>query len=423
MLMGDNQQLSTKTDKVTELFPYEMPFRAARVIAGALLLLASIIGLSAGLIDYPETISAPFVLLPESGADPVQSPFDGIVTEVRANTGSSVSKGDILYVLRSPRIQELATSLRAMEKDLAAIARQKIAVENTFQINRKIQEAEIIQHEKEADFRRQYLDVYHDVKGRMERLAKEGLASSLEMLNHQLGYAAAERDVALADEASRMAKLTLDRLDAEHRQELERLDNDFARLSVGREGLVGQLSEVQGDLACLSAPCDGTVVSVERKRVGDVVSVGQELCQIAPNGAPPMAHLQLEERGMARLREGQPVKLLFEAFPYQRYGVVDGSLTWLSPAAIVTSGEGHFIAHVKPEQLEIGAGESRQPLRAGMGGEARIQVGRRTLIEYVFEPIRQLRENMRSQPVEAVDKPSDGEDSSWLKKFRAWVNA
>ena len=126
-----------------------------------------------------------------------------------------------------------------------------------------------------------------------------------------------------------------------------------------------------------------------RQRTGDVVGVGQELCQVAPGAAPPRAHLQLEERGMARLREGQSVKLLFEAFPYQRYGVVDGTLAWLSPAAIMMGGEERFVAHVVPDEMKIGHGEKAQPLRAGMRGEARIQVGRRTLIEYAFEPIRQ----------------------------------
>lgn len=33
------------------------------------------------------------------------------------------------------------------------------------------------------------------------------------------------------------------------------------------------------------------------------------------------------------------------------------------------------------------------PLRAGMQGTARITVGRRRLVEFVLEPIRQLREN------------------------------
>ena len=35
------------------------------------------------------------------------------------------------------------------------------------------------------------------------------------------------------------------------------------------------------------------------------------------------------------------------------------------------------------------------PLRVGMKGEARILVGSRTLVELIFEPIRQLRENLR----------------------------
>jgi hypothetical protein len=34
-------------------------------------------------------------------------------------------------------------------------------------------------------------------------------------------------------------------------------------------------------------------------------------------------------------------------------------------------------------------------LRVGMKGEAHIIVGGRTMIEYAFEPVRQLRESMR----------------------------
>lgn len=390
---------SAKSGRVTELFPYEMPFRAARAIAGILLLLFTAVALAAVLLDYPETVKAPFVLLPASGADPIQSPFDGVVEELRVATGGSVKKGEVLYVVRSPRIQELAADLRALENDLAAVAQRKISVGDTYRINREIQDAEIAQRKKEAEFRDQYLVVYGDVNSRIQKLGQEGLSSSIEVLTHQLGQAEAQRDAALAGESFKMAQLALNRLDAEHKQEQERLENEASRLSVQIEGLSSQLKMVTGELAYLSAPSDGTIVSVARQRVGDVVSIGQELCQIAPSGAPPMAHLQLEERGMARLREGQPVKLLFEAFPYQRYGVVDGELTWLSPAAITSQGEDRFIGHVTPEALEIGMGEKARPLCAGMRGEARIQVGRRTLIEYAFEPIRLLRENMRAQQI------------------------
>jgi multidrug efflux pump subunit AcrA (membrane-fusion protein) len=386
-----------KSGRVTELFPYEMPFRTARAISAFLLLLFAVIVAAAILIDYPETVTAPFVLLPESGSDPIQSPFDGVVEEVRAMTGGQVRQGEVLFVLRSPRIQELAAELRGLEKDLTAVAQARIAAENTYQINHEIQSGEIVQREKETAFRQRYLTAYEDVSARIRKLEAEGLASSIEVLNHQLGYAGAERDAALAEEEHKMAQLELHRLEAEHAESLERMDNEASKLQVRIEGLASQLTQVTGDLAYVQAPYDGAIVSVARKRTGDVVSVGQELCQIAPGGAPPRAHLLLEERGMARLREGQPAKLLFEAFPYQRYGVVDGVLEWLSPAAITADGEDRFVAHVAPAALEIGAGDQRRPLRTGMRGEARIQVGRRTLIEFVFEPIRQLRENMRDQ--------------------------
>ncbi len=392
----ENNLQIPKSGRVTELFPYEMPFRAARLIGGLLIIFCAVVAVAAVLIDYPETVTAPFILLPESGADPIQSPFDGVVEEVHAAVGGNVTRGQMLYVVRSPRIQALSAELRSLEKEREAISLQKVSAGETYRINREIQEAEIVQREKETEYRQRYLDVYRDVNDRIEKLGKEGLTSSIEVLTHQLGHAEAQRDAALASEEFKMAHLALSRLEAEHHQEQERLDNETTKLGVQIEGLSGQLKQVTGDLVYLTAPYDGTLVSVARQRTGDVVTVGQELCQIAPAGAPPLAHLQLEERGMARLREGQPVKLLFEAFPYQRYGVVDGSLAWLSPAAITTGGEAHFIAHVAPASLEIGAGAAVRPLKAGMRGEARVQVGRRTLIEYAFEPIRQLRENMRS---------------------------
>jgi len=388
-----------KSDRVTELFPYEMPFHTARAISAFLIVLFGVIATAAMLVDYPETVEAPFVLLPESGTDPIQSPFDGVVEEVRSTTGGEVKRDEVLFILRSPRIQELAAELRGLQKDLSAIAQERQSSESTYRINREIQEGEIAQRDKEAAYRKRYLSAYADVNDRIKQLESKGLASSIEVLNHQLGFAGAERDAALAAEEFKMAQLAFQRIEAERQQALERMDSEESKLQVRIGGLTGLLKEATGDLAFVRAPYDGTIVSVARKRAGDVVSVGQELCQIAPGNAPPRAHLILEERGMARLREGQPVKLLFEAFPYQRYGVVDGSLTWLSPSAIAGgNGDERFMAYVAPDALEIGAGDQIRPLRTGMRGEARIQVGRRTVIEYAFAPLRQLRENMRSQP-------------------------
>jgi membrane fusion protein len=88
------------------------------------------------------------------------------------------------------------------------------------------------------------------------------------------------------------------------------------------------------------------------------------------------------------------VKLHFEAFPYQRYGTCGGTLQWVSPAAVTGADRQAFVAIVALDTLTMNVAGEARPLRVGMRGEARIIVGRRALIEHVFEPLRQLRENV-----------------------------
>ena len=94
-------------------------------------------------------------------------------------------------------------------------------------------------------------------------------------------------------------------------------------------------------------------------------------------------------------RHRQHVRYFFDAFPYQRYGVVNAKLDWISPSAVSTTEGTHFVAlgYSTAMRYSHRAGQVL-PLRVGMGGEAHIVVGGRTMIEYAFEPIRQLRENM-----------------------------
>jgi hypothetical protein len=66
---------------------------------------------------------------------------------------------------------------------------------------------------------------------------------------------------------------------------------------------------------------------------------------------------------------------------------------------------GHFHAYgatfraiASLEDLEIVVAGERRPLRAGMGGEARIVTQNLTLLELAFEPMRALKENLGSSP-------------------------
>ncbi|MBA3387140.1 MAG: hypothetical protein H0T95_11085 [Chthoniobacterales bacterium] len=121
---------------------------------------------------------------------------------------------------------------------------------------------------------------------------------------------------------------------------------------------------------------------------------GQELCQLARLDAKPRARLLLAESGLPKLAIGQRVRFFFEAYPYQRYGAVNAKLDWISPSVVSFPEGPRFIALAS---LDEAPDRRAKPLalRVGMRGEARVVVGRRTMIEYAFEPVRQLRENAR----------------------------
>jgi multidrug efflux pump subunit AcrA (membrane-fusion protein) len=109
------------------------------------------------------------------------------------------------------------------------------------------------------------------------------------------------------------------------------------------------------------------------------------------------AELSVPQTGMARLQVGQGVKLLFDAFPYQRYGIGQSVIRWISPTADdKIGGAFRVLADIGDEGLAVNG--ERRALMAGMAGRADVVVGRRSLIGYAFAPIRQLRESLAGAP-------------------------
>ncbi|MGE0294863.1 MAG: hypothetical protein AB7P97_21150 [Hyphomonadaceae bacterium] len=88
------------------------------------------------------------------------------------------------------------------------------------------------------------------------------------------------------------------------------------------------------------------------------------------------------------VREGQEARVKLEAFPFTRYGVVEGRLAFLSRDAIQDENLGLvFPTRVELEQFAINVGGRLQPLSAGMAATAEIKTGRRRIIEFLLSPL------------------------------------
>src|SRR5213076_3000595 len=113
------------------------------------------------------------------------------------------------------------------------------------------------------------------------------------------------------------------------------------------------LENTNQNLLTIRSPYEGIITSVDYRTIGSVVQQGQVLCQLAPKDVKPKARMSLSEAGLAKLAVAQRVRYFFEAFPYQRYGAVNGKLDWISPSAI-TSAEGpRFIGLASLERTNV----------------------------------------------------------------------
>ncbi|HEY9662709.1 MAG TPA: HlyD family efflux transporter periplasmic adaptor subunit, partial [Allocoleopsis sp.] len=176
------------------------------------------------------------------------------------------------------------------------------------------------------------------------------------------------------------------------------------------EDLQAQMGDLQAEIAqtkklitslqlqlkqhTIHAPITGTIFQLPITKPGEVVQPGEMLAQIAPEGTPLVFRAQMPSSESGFLEKGMPVKIKFDAYPFQDYGVVPGHLSWISPdSKVVQTPQGEievFEVEVKLEQNYIQAQDKRILLTPGQTATAEVIVRQRHIIDFVLDPFKKL---------------------------------
>lgn len=391
------------------------PHWAARGLAWALLTAFVLGAIASVAITMPEKVTAQFVLAPVRGADPVKASRGGVVTQVLSGEGQTINKGDVIAVLKSDSAGDRTADLQTVQTQLAGAGESAVNARLRNDAQRLADEQEIrkladrVQHlgNQIANKRRQ-LALTKQMTESYEKLFREGIASQAQVIAKQL------EDSDLSAEIERLTseqnearadwekwKLEMGARQTEFRENERKFKETTATNEIRANALQSALANTDGNQVRLIAPCSGTILKLRVKDAGAVVNEGETVAELVCGGEQLVAELNVPESGIGKLKLAQGVKLKYDAFPYQRYGVKYGKLAWLSPAkGSTTESETAqaFKARVELTETEITVKGQPKKFAPGMSGTAEIIVGKRTLISYVFEPIRQLRENLSDAP-------------------------
>ena len=146
------------------------------------------------------------------------------------------------------------------------------------------------------------------------------------------------------------------------------------------------------DLQRLTAPIDGTVTNLAAWTVGGVVKPGDTLLNIVPLSATPEIEAMVLNKDAGFVLAGQKVTVKFDAFPFTRYGTVDGEVIDVSRDSNKDEKLGLvYPVRVRLDTSDIAVDGKRVAITPGMAVNAEIITGDRRLIEYILSPVLRYR--------------------------------
>jgi multidrug efflux pump subunit AcrA (membrane-fusion protein) len=170
--------------------------------------------------------------------------------------------------------------------------------------------------------------------------------------------------------------------------------------------LESQISQTKGEIRSLTlqlqqrivrSPVNGTIFELPVGKPGAVVQLGQRVAQIAPKNTPFIIKAQMPSQHSGFLKVGMPVKIKFDAYPFQEYGIAQGKVTWISPDSKVSQTpqgkEESFELDIALDQQYIQDGNKRIPLTAGQTATAEVIIRQRRVIDFVLDPFQRLQKD------------------------------
>jgi len=388
------------------------PHWVARGLAHVIIAAFALTLVAAILVKVPETVSGPFTLVPIRGTDPVRAVKSGVLVEVRVAEGDNVTRGSTLFLLRSASMSDRAADRLTLESQLRANEQRLTILKSQYDTRKRSDEAE----GRRLQNRIQFLEGLITSKSKRLALtkmladssssgAKRGAIGQLEASRLELEYSTLQEEVDGARNDLAEARSDITRLEEDGKARDLEYEETRRGLTEAIEAGRIRATSLQRDLVnateggfSVMAPCDGAVLRLHVNAPGAVVQEGDILSEMGCAGDRLRGELLVPEAGVAQIRPGQGVKLRYDAFPYQRYGVRFATVRWLGPAGSTARDSGEFRALVDLADDSIRVHGQLRALLPGMGGRADIVVGRRSLVSYAFEPIRALRENFAEPP-------------------------
>ncbi|HXB79736.1 MAG TPA: HlyD family efflux transporter periplasmic adaptor subunit [Bradyrhizobium sp.] len=334
-------------------------------------------------------------------------PQQGFVKDIRVKEGQEVAEGDPLLTVVTSQINAngddvnstvlavLAQQRNVIERQVAAEERRTASERDRLASTIKGIEGEIDQLEDQRNIQNERLKLSESFVATGAKLVASGALAAIELKRREQGALEQKQNVVTLDQqiTARRTQLTdarhtLEQLPAVVAERVRVLRNDLSSIEQ-------RVAEVNGRQAyVIKAPTSGRVSTLQAT-VGQIADPKHMQLEIIPVDAQLQAELFFPTRAFGFVRPGQQVRLLYDAFPYQKFGAYRGSVTELSHAILsgnetkgpITLKEPAYRVTVALERPDIDAYGRKMPLQPDMLLKADVILEQRSLLRWLLDPV------------------------------------
>jgi membrane fusion protein len=380
------------------------PVSAGRLTAFfSLLAVAVILVLVFGSYTKKERVTG--LLQPTAGVAMVVPPEAGIIKRVMVKEGQVVKAGDVIAEISNERFSDEGNTQALLEQNLQG-QRERVQAQSEGQAQAHTATLASLE-QRIAQGRRDLITLGEEIK-----LQEQQIASARKLLD-KLTPLAAEHVISelqyeqqrqtLLDQTARLQTLKRQRsategdlAQAQDERDRQAAQHQVERAVLDRDLLNLQQEQVQrrgARVTLLRSPIDG-MISGLLATPGQAISPNAQVASVVPSNSALEAMLYVPSTAMGFIKPGQDVRIAYDAFPYQRFGLYHGVVSSVSQTDVPLPGamaagdrRAMFIVRVALDKPTVRAYNTEIALHPGQSLSADIEIDRRSLMRWMLDPL------------------------------------
>lgn len=381
--------------------------------------------------EVDEVAVAQGKIVPRGQVKVVQSEYKGVVRAIHVKDGQTVKAGDVLVELDQTVSAAELTQIRKnvahyqLEVDrlmaeqldapfspqvTADMDPKDVAVQTQLHASRtqeirnrlalteaKVREQQAALEIAEINRRKfsELLTIAREREDRVTKLLAENAISYFVFLEYQSkrmeleqNLAAQGGEIAKAQSALQQAQQEWGAIKAERDKDIAtKLVEDRKQLLVYQEEI--KKAEEKNRQAVLVSPVDGRVTQLAVHTLGGIVTEAQPLMIIVPEGTTLEVEAWAANKDIGFLHEGQRAELKVETFDFQKYGIIDATVSEISADATDDKEKGRVYRMVlQMDKQDMRVGWQDVPLSPGMSVTSEVKIRQKRIIEFFLDPFR-----------------------------------